>query len=45
MDSRPSLKLSHVGSKTKSLGQIVGKSCEHPGGHIFVDLPGKLSEY
>ena len=30
-----SLKLSHVGSKTRSLGQILGKPCVSVRGHIF----------
>ena len=30
-----SLKMSHVGSKTRSLGQILGKPCVHFIGHIF----------
>ena len=32
---RPSLKLGHVGSKTRSLGQILEKSCVHAQRHSF----------
>ena len=31
--SRSSLKLGHVGSKTRSLGQIIEKPCVHSRGH------------
>ena len=27
--------MDHVGSKTRSLGQIIEKPCEHSRGHIF----------
>ena len=27
--------MGHVGSKTRSLGQILKKPCVHSGGHIF----------
>ena len=30
-----SLKLDHLGSKTRSPGQIKGKPCKHPRGNIF----------
>ena len=33
--SRSHLKLGHVGSKPRSLGQIFEKSCEHSRGHSF----------
>ena len=33
--SRSSLKLGHVGSKTRSLGQILEKPSVHSGGHSF----------
>ena len=33
--SRSDLKLGHVGSKTRSLGQISEKTCVHSGGHSF----------
>ena len=29
------LKVGHVGSKTRSLGQILEKPCEHSRGHSF----------
>ena len=35
MISRSSSKLGHLGSKTRSPGQISGKSCYHSSGHIF----------
>ena len=33
--SRSSSKLGHVGSKTRSLGQILEKLCVHSRGHSF----------
>ena len=33
--SRSDLKLGHVGSKTRSLGQILEKACVHSRGHSF----------
>ena len=33
--SRSSSKLGHVGSKTRSLGQILEKPCVHSRGHSF----------
>ena len=33
--SRSSSKLGHVGSKTRSLGQILEKNCVHSRGHSF----------
>ena len=33
--SRSDLKLGHVGSKTRSLGQILEKPCVHSRGHKF----------
>ena len=33
--SRSSLKLGHVGSKPRSLGQILEKPCVHSRGHSF----------
>ena len=33
--SRSSSKLDHVGSKTRSLGEILEKPCIHPRGHRF----------
>ena len=35
MKSRSSLKLGHLGSKTRSPGQIKGKYCKHSRGPIF----------
>ena len=35
MKSRKSLKIGHVGLKTRLLGQIVEKACVHSRGHIF----------
>ena len=35
MISRSSLKLGHMGSKTRSPGNIGGKSCYHSSCHIF----------
>jgi len=32
--SRPSFDMGHVGSKTRSPGQILGNSCLHSRGHI-----------
>jgi len=32
--SRPSSNMGHIGSKTRSPGQILGNSCLHPRGHI-----------
>jgi len=32
--SRPSLNMGHIGSKTRSPGQILGNSCLHSRGHI-----------
>ena len=32
------------GSKTRSLGPILGKPCVHSGGHIFCPIPMKLGQ-
>ena len=40
--SRSSSKLGHVGSKTRSLGQILEKPCVHSGGHRFDSKVMKL---
>ena len=40
--SRSGLKLGHVRSKTRSLGQILEKSCVHSGGHSFDSKVMKL---
>ena len=42
--SRTSLKLGHVGSKTRSLGQIIDKSCVHSRVHSFVSDIMKLCQ-
>ena len=35
MKSETNLKMGHVGSKTRSLGQMLGKLCIHSRGHTF----------
>ena len=35
MISRANLKMGHLGSKARSLGQIKGKPCQQSRGHIF----------
>ena len=42
--SRSSLKLSHVGSKTRSLGQILEKPCVHSRRHRFDHMFMKLCQ-
>ena len=42
--SQTSLKLGHVGSKTRSLGQILEKPCVCSRGHIFSQILMKLSK-
>ena len=42
--SRSDSKLCHVGSKTRSLGQILEKPCVHSRGHSFDHKFIKLSE-
>ena len=44
MKSRISLKLGHVGLKTRSLGQILEKPCVHSRGHIFSPILMKLGQ-
>ena len=44
MMSRSSLNLGHVGSKTRSVGQIKEKSCLPSRGHIFDPVFMKLGE-
>ena len=39
-----SLKLGHVGSKTRSLGQILEKPCVRSRGHIFSPILMKLGQ-
>ena len=40
-----SLKISHVGSKTRSLGQILDKHCVRSRGHIFSLINIKFGQY
>ena len=42
--SRSSSKLGHVGSKTRSLGQILEKPCVHSRGHSFDSKFMKLNQ-
>ena len=42
--SRTGLKLGHVGSKTRSLGQILEKPCVRSRGHIFSPIVMKLGQ-
>ena len=42
--SRTSSKFGHVGSKTRSLGQILEKSCVRYRGHIFSPILMKFSK-
>ena len=44
MKSRISLKLGHVGLKTRSLGQILEKPCVRSRGHIFSPILMKLGQ-
>ena len=44
MKSRMSLNLSHLGSKTKSLGQIKETPCGHSRGHSFCSIDLKISQ-
>ena len=44
MKSRTSLKVGHVGSKTRSLGLFIEKPCEHSRGHIFSPIFMKLGQ-
>ena len=45
MKSCISSKMGHVGSKTRSLGQILDKSCVCSRGHIFSPIIMKLGQY
>ena len=38
------LEMGHVGSKSRSLGQILEKSCVHSKSHIFSPINMKLSQ-
>ena len=42
--SQSSSNIGDVGSKTRSVGQIMGKPCEHSGGHIFGPIFIKLAQ-
>ena len=42
--SRTSSKFSHVGSKTRPLGQILEKHCVRSRGHIFSPILMKLGQ-
>ena len=42
--SRSSLKLGHIGSKTRPLGQILEKPCVHSRGHSFDSKLMKLNQ-
>ena len=44
MISRPSSNMGQVGSKSRSLGQILEKPCEHSRGHIFSSIFIKLGQ-
>ena len=43
-NSRPSSNLGHMGSRTRSLGQIIGKPCVHSIGHTFGPILMKLGQ-
>ena len=43
MKSRSSSNMGHVGSKTRSVGQIKEKPCEHSRGHSFGPIFIKLA--
>ena len=42
--SRSSANMGHVGSKTRSVGQIMEKPCKHSRGHIFGPVFFKLAQ-
>ena len=42
--AQTSLKLDHVGSKTRSLGQIIRKACKHSRGNILCQIFMKLCQ-
>ena len=44
MKSRTTLKMGHVGSKIRSLGQMLEKPCVRSGGHIFSPILMKLDQ-
>ena len=41
---KSSLKLGHLGSKTRSRGRIKGKPCQHSSGHIFEAIIMNLAQ-
>ena len=43
-DTRTSSKMGHVGSKTRSPGQILGKPCVRSRGHIFSRILMKVGQ-
>ena len=43
MKSQSSLNMGHVGLKSRSLGQIIEKPCEHSRGYTFQPIFMKLS--
>ena len=45
MKSQMSLKMDHVSSKTKSLGQMLKKPCVHDRDHIFSLIIMKLDQH
>ena len=42
--SQSSSNIGHVGSKTRSVGQIIEKPCEHSRGHSFSPIIIKLAQ-
>ena len=44
MKSQTSLEMGYVGSKTRSLGQMLEKPCVHSKGHIFRQIIMKLGQ-
>ena len=44
MKVQTGLKMGHIGSKTRSLGQIIGKLCVRCRGHIFSPIIMKLGQ-
>ena len=44
MNSWTRLKMGHVGSKTRSLGQMLEKPCVHCRGHIFIWINMELGQ-
>ena len=44
MKAHPNLEMGHVGSKTRSQGQILEKHYVHSRGHIFIPIIMKLNQ-